>query len=57
MATPVTPVVECEQHHASLSVSDVRAAADFYTTRLGFRLGFTWGDPPTIAGVDLGSTP
>jgi catechol 2,3-dioxygenase-like lactoylglutathione lyase family enzyme len=37
-------------------VSDVRAAADFYTSKLGFRLGFTWGDPPTIAGVDLGST-
>jgi catechol 2,3-dioxygenase-like lactoylglutathione lyase family enzyme len=47
------PQVDCEQHHASLSVGDVVAAADFYTTKLGFRLGFTWGDPPTIAGVNL----
>lgn len=48
------PQVECEQLHASLAVSDVAAAVDFYTTRLGFRLGFTWGEPATIAGVNLG---
>ncbi len=48
------PPIACEQHHPSLAVSDVRAAAEFYTTRLGFRLGFTWGEPPTIAGVNLG---
>ncbi len=50
---PVPPQVDCEQHHASLCVADVLAAADFYTTKLGFRLGFTWGDPPVIAGVNL----
>jgi catechol 2,3-dioxygenase-like lactoylglutathione lyase family enzyme len=50
---PAALQVDCEQHHASLCVSDVQAAADFYTTKLGFRLGFTWGDPPTIAGVNL----
>jgi catechol 2,3-dioxygenase-like lactoylglutathione lyase family enzyme len=54
MTLPATPQIDCEQHHASLSVTDVQAAADFYTTQLGFRLGFTWGDPPTIAGVNLG---
>jgi len=53
MTLPATPQVDCEQHHASLCVSDVLAAIDFYTTKLGFRLGFTWGDPPTIAGVNL----
>ena len=54
MTTPVTPEVECEQQHAALPVSDVRAAVDFYTGKLGFRLGFTWGDPPSMAGVNLG---
>jgi catechol 2,3-dioxygenase-like lactoylglutathione lyase family enzyme len=45
--------VECEQHHAGLAVSDVPAAVDFYTTKLGFRIGFTWGEPVTFAGLDL----
>ncbi|MDQ5846082.1 MAG: VOC family protein [Acidobacteriota bacterium] len=54
MTTPAVPQVECEQHHASLSVSDVRAAVDFYTSKLGFWLAFTWGDPPSMAGVNLG---
>jgi catechol 2,3-dioxygenase-like lactoylglutathione lyase family enzyme len=53
MATP-SPDVDCEMMHPELSVSDVRAAADFYTTKLGFSLGFTVGDPPTMAGVNLG---
>ena len=49
------PNVACEQQHASIPVSDVLAAVDFYTNRLGFSTGFTWGDPPTMAGVNLGS--
>ena len=53
-APPAPPQVECEQHHASLAVSNVLAAADFYTKKLGFTLGFTWGEPPTMAGVNLG---
>jgi catechol 2,3-dioxygenase-like lactoylglutathione lyase family enzyme len=36
-------------------VSDVSAAVDFYTSKLGFRLDFTHGDPPVIAGIGLGS--
>ncbi|MGH9905054.1 MAG: VOC family protein [Pyrinomonadaceae bacterium] len=40
--------------HAGLPVSDVIAAADFYTKKLGFKLAFTWGEPPTMAGVNLG---
>ena len=46
--------IDCEQHHAILSVHDVRAAADFYATKLGFTVAFTEGDPPTFAGVNLG---
>lgn len=48
------PQIDCEQFHATLSVSDVRAAADFYTEKLGFTLAFAEGDPPTFAGVNLG---
>ena len=55
MIEPSLPEVECEQQHASVAVSDVLAAVEFYTKKLGFRPGFTWGDPPTIAGVNLGN--
>jgi catechol 2,3-dioxygenase-like lactoylglutathione lyase family enzyme len=54
MATPALPLVECEQIHAGLAVSDIPAAVDFYTKKLGFKLAFTWGDPPSFAGVNLG---
>ncbi len=47
------PHVDCERYHAALCVSDVAAAVDFYTQKLGFSRGFTFGDPPTMAGVDL----
>jgi len=50
----VIPNVECEQLHAGLAVPDVMAAVDFYTAKLGFRLAFTWGEPPSMAGVNLG---
>lgn len=45
--------IECEQHHTGLAVPDVPAAVEFYTTKLGFRLSFTSGDPVTFAGVHL----
>ena len=48
------PHIDCEQHHATLSVNDVHAAVDFYTKKLGFILAFMEGDPPTFAGVNLG---
>jgi len=54
MSKPVTPDVECEQHHSGLAVTDVAAAVEFYTTKLGFQLAFADGDPPTFAGVNLG---
>jgi len=55
MVTPVPPDVECEQEHAALQVSDVAAAAEFYTTKLGFKVAFTFGEPPNIAGLNLGN--
>jgi catechol 2,3-dioxygenase-like lactoylglutathione lyase family enzyme len=48
------PDVDCEQHHASLAVRDIPSAVDFYTKKLGFWCPFTWGEPPTFAGVNLG---
>jgi catechol 2,3-dioxygenase-like lactoylglutathione lyase family enzyme len=40
--------------HPGLVVADVRAAADYYTEKLGFTLAFTEGDPPRFARVNLG---
>jgi len=54
MTTSATPDVDCEQLHPALLVSDVLAAVDFYTKKLGFRLAFTSGVPPEMAGVNLG---
>jgi catechol 2,3-dioxygenase-like lactoylglutathione lyase family enzyme len=45
--------IECDQQHPGLTVTDVLAAVDFYTTKLGFQLGFTWGEPAAFAGVNL----
>ena len=52
--TPATPFVDCEQIHAGLAVSDIAAAVEFYTKKLGFQQAFSWGEPPTFAGVNLG---
>jgi uncharacterized glyoxalase superfamily protein PhnB len=54
MNPPVAPGFRCDKVHPTLSVADVRSAVDFYVERLGFWLGFVWGDPPTTAGVNLG---
>jgi catechol 2,3-dioxygenase-like lactoylglutathione lyase family enzyme len=48
------PQVDCERLHPTLPVPDVLDAAAFYTQKLGFTPGFTWGDPVTFAGVNLG---
>src|ERR1700723_657627 len=40
--------------HAGLAVSDILAAVEFYVKKLGFEPGFTWGEPPNFAGVNLG---
>ena len=55
MSDDAAPDVECDTQHPELRVPDLAAAIEFYTTKLGFRLGFTWGDPLEIAGVNLGN--
>lgn len=54
MTSTGAPQVDCEMHHPTLAVADVSAAVEHYTKALGFQLGFTWGDPPNTAGVELG---
>ncbi len=46
--------IECEQQHPTLPVPDLLAAIDFYAKKLGFQVAFTWGDPPSMAGVNIG---
>jgi len=53
MAHSALPFVECDQVHAGLAVNDIATAVEFYTKKLGFVAAFTWGDPPTFAGVKL----
>jgi catechol 2,3-dioxygenase-like lactoylglutathione lyase family enzyme len=40
--------------HVTLPVSNLDAAIEFYVTKLGFRLGFLWGEPAFFAGITLG---
>jgi len=54
VSNETAPVVECEQIHAAVAVEDIPSAVDFYARKLGFKPAFTWGDPPTFAGVNLG---
>jgi catechol 2,3-dioxygenase-like lactoylglutathione lyase family enzyme len=55
MSDAAAPHVACTRLNPSVRVRDVARAIEFYTTRLGFTLGFTWGDePPGFAGVNLG---
>jgi hypothetical protein len=53
MTSPTPPSVECEKLHVTLPVSDLAAAIEFYVTKLGFRLGFTWGEPAFLRGYRL----
>jgi catechol 2,3-dioxygenase-like lactoylglutathione lyase family enzyme len=52
--SPTPPPIDCERLHAGLAAEDIAAAVEFYTKKLGFTLGFTWGEPPSMAGVNLG---
>jgi catechol 2,3-dioxygenase-like lactoylglutathione lyase family enzyme len=54
MTNPTPPVVECEKMNVTLPVSNLAAAIEFYVTKLGFRLGFLWGEPAWFAGITLG---
>ena len=53
MTSPV-PIVECEKMHVTLPVGDLQKAIEFYVTKLGFKLGFLWGEPAFFAGIALG---
>ena len=55
MGSDSPPFIECDQMHAGLAVTDISTAIEFYVSKLGFRQGFTWGEPPTFAGLNLGS--
>lgn len=55
MPNSTPPAIECDQLHAGITVSNLASAIDFYVTRLGFRNAFTWGEPPTFAGMNLGN--
>jgi len=46
---PARPVLIAAE--PQLFVSDIAAACDFYTRRLGFAVAFTYGDPPFYAQV------
>jgi catechol 2,3-dioxygenase-like lactoylglutathione lyase family enzyme len=48
------PKIDCDRLHPVLMVGDVAAAVDFYRDKLGFDVGFTWGEPMTMAGVTIG---
>ena len=54
MADAAAPPTDCTRATPSLRVRDITRAIDFYTSHLGFTLGFTWGKPVGFAGVRLG---
>jgi catechol 2,3-dioxygenase-like lactoylglutathione lyase family enzyme len=55
MPAVTAPTIDCDRMHPLLLVSDIPAAVDFYTHKLGFTHGFTWGEPPEMAGMNLGT--
>lgn len=54
MSSPSRPIIDCDQQHALLPVTDIAAALAFYRDRLGFTVNFTWGEPVSFAGVAIG---
>ena len=48
------PTIDCERLHPIRPVRDVGAAVEFYRDKLGFEVGFTWGEPMSMAGMKLG---
>jgi catechol 2,3-dioxygenase-like lactoylglutathione lyase family enzyme len=47
--TPTHPILSATV--AQLFVSDIKASCDFFTTKLGFAMLFTYGDPPFYGAV------
>jgi catechol 2,3-dioxygenase-like lactoylglutathione lyase family enzyme len=55
MNEPVEAAPKFEEISPVFPVSDIGAAVAFYRERLGFDLGWIWGDPPTLANVCRGT--
>ena len=49
------PPILCDSVNPGLVVGDILTATEFYKNKLGFRLDFTWGDPPEFAAMTLGN--
>jgi len=49
---PVLTAVE-----AQIFVSDIKASCDFFASKLGFEVAFTYGEPPFYAQVKRGAAP
>lgn len=48
------PDIDCVGIFPTLPVKDIGDAVQWYQEKLGFKLRFLWGDPPTHGGVELG---
>jgi catechol 2,3-dioxygenase-like lactoylglutathione lyase family enzyme len=55
VANPNAPAVECDQLHAGLAVIGPPGRHRLYVNKLGFVLAFKYGEPPNLAGVNLGN--
>src|SRR5688572_21790583 len=51
MSQPETATPRFESVTPRLPVQDIETALTFYTQRLGFQLGWKWGEPVTHANV------
>jgi catechol 2,3-dioxygenase-like lactoylglutathione lyase family enzyme len=52
MSDPASAGIRFEGISPVFPVSDIASAVSFYCEALGFKLGWTWGEPPTHASVD-----
>ncbi len=48
------PKIHGQWVHPVLQVTNLQETIDFYTQKLGFTVGFRYGEPPTTAGLNLG---
>ena len=44
------PHIECDHVFPLLAVKSIKDAVEYYIDKLGFRLQFTWGNPPNFRG-------
>jgi uncharacterized glyoxalase superfamily protein PhnB len=49
------PHIACEEVFPLMGVKNIGEAVDYYSNKLGFKVQFTWGDPPGFAGMTLGN--